>query len=1134
MNPPNINDIINNKKRFNYFEVSSDEIMNELKIYVINKINEMNIKLKGRELKKWITDFNNDIDILIKSFDTDKTLLKLFKNNMNELIALKLQLSMFIEIMSEIKTKVNKDFNLKKYLNSYKKELTNHEQPNKKIKVEKNTEDDDDEIDDGNIVDDDIDDDNIEDEDDYIDNDGIDDGNDDDDIIYENKFKNRQHKELVEELNKTKKVDNNNIIYSHFSKLNNREKNSTLKNLKEINNHQLSDIPSLFKIITLDLPLSQKNYILKKYLSLLSSHSDNNKLKTWIDAVLTLPIGKYTSLNFKSTNHNQIKLFLDNLEKIMDNAVWGHDDAKRQIIQIIGQQIRNPHSKGNMIGIWGPPGNGKCFEWDTPILMYDGTIKPVQDIIIGDIVMGDDSTPRNVLSLGSGIDKMYEITSNKGDSYIVNSEHILCLKLVGYNKIVKLKNDQQDYHYSVNYISNDSTYNIIEDNKLFETYDQAKEFYNSIDNIVEITVKNYLKLSYYIKSKLRGYKTKVNFPNKKTTFVPYTVGLCYGNEFNKELISLSLVNEYNYTLERYVLSDYLINCRNTRLELLAGIIDINGFYNETSKKIELTFESKNISDNIVFLARSLGFNAYQYKIKQNTYIYKINTIEKQIYRIEIYGNDITDIPTLCVKLENNNFKNTLLNKIQVTKKYEGNYYGFTLDGNNRFVLGDFHVTHNTTLIKEGISKALDKPFVFISLGGASDSSFLEGHSYTYEGSIYGRIAAGLIASKCMDPIFYFDELDKISNTHKGQEITNLLIHLTDPVQNSHFRDKYFNNIDLDLSRATFIFSYNDPCLVDRVLLDRITQIQTKYLLPKQKIHIAQNYLIPEMLKEMGLDKLGYYKGKNRPITIDDSTIHNIIENYTREGGVRKLKSILINIIRELNLSNLTKYKINDKVITFPYKINDNDIKFLLKNKNEIEYDKIHKQDKIGVINGLYASTLGIGGVLPIETMWIPASQPLLIKATGSLEKVITESTQVACSLAWNYLDKEIQKKYLTDWKDYPSGFHIHCPDGSTPKDGPSAGCALSIVIYSMLINKKIKHDIAITGEINLQGNVTAIGGLEEKLEGAKKAGVCLVLYPKENNKDIIRIKERNPLLIDDNFKVQSIETLEEAISYALI
>jgi ATP-dependent Lon protease len=379
----------------------------------------------------------------------------------------------------------------------------------------------------------------------------------------------------------------------------------------------------------------------------------------------------------------------------------------------------------------------------------------------------------------------------------------------------------------------------------------------------------------------------------------------------------------------------------------------------------------------------------------------------------------------------------------------------------------------------------------------------------------------------MDPIIYFDELDKISKTPKGEEISNILIHLTDPVQNSHFRDKYFHGIDIDLSKATMIFSFNNPSNINPILMDRITTVETKYLLLPQKLFIAQNHLLPEMMKDMGMN-LGDVK-------ISDETITFIIDNWTHEGGVRKLKSILYSIVREANIANLTRTQINNQDVVFPFNVSIDNIKIILKHKREITPEKIHQENACGVINGLYATSDGsYGGIIPIQILWFPSTSPLDVKATGNLQQVIKESTQVAASLAFNRLDPQVQEKYLLAWKDRPKGIHIHCPEGATPKDGPSAGTALTVAIYSMLTERKIRHDIAITGEINLQGRVTAIGGLDNKLEGAKKAGVKFVLYPKENEKDIIQIKERSPNLIDDSLQVCAIETIEEALFYSLV
>lgn len=420
----------------------------------------------------------------------------------------------------------------------------------------------------------------------------------------------------------------------------------------------------------------------------------------------------------------------------------------------------------------------------------------------------------------------------------------------------------------------------------------------------------------------------------------------------------------------------------------------------------------------------------------------------------------------------------------------------------------------TSLIKEGIAKAMKKPFVFISLGGATDASYLDGHSYTYEGSIYGRIVQGLIDSKCMDPIIYFDELDKVSTTPKGDEIINLLIHMIDPSQNTHFKDKYFYDLDIDLSKVTFIFSFNEPQNVNYILMDRITTIETKYLTTEQKIVIGKDYLLPTILKDVGLSY--------DDVKISKKLIEHLILKYTYEGGVRKLKQLLYEIVRRLNQSNLTMSKLNRRKVVFPYNLKLSDFDTLLKDYRKINRDKIHSKPQVGMVNGLWANSMGIGGVLPIESSLIPAKDFMNVKATGSLKNVMKESIQVALSVAWNYLDDNIKKQYMEKWENKPETFHIHCPDGAVPKDGPSAGAAMTLVMYSHLSGLNINNKVAMTGEINLRGNVTAIGGLEEKLVGAKLAGVELALIPEENREDLEKIISRIPNLIDDNFRVEII------------
>ncbi len=443
-------------------------------------------------------------------------------------------------------------------------------------------------------------------------------------------------------------------------------------------------------------------------------------------------------------------------------------------------------------------------------------------------------------------------------------------------------------------------------------------------------------------------------------------------------------------------------------------------------------------------------------------------------------------------------------------------------------------TGKTSLIKDGIAKSMERPFVFISLGGCQDGSFLEGHSFTYEGSIYGRIAQALIESKCMNPIIYFDELDKVSTTDRGQEIINLLIHLIDPSQNNLFRDKYFYDINLDLSKVTFIFSFNDPHNINYILRDRITMIETKFLNNEMKLHIANNYLLKEICKDMGLNNASHNNDAHNNIFISNDIILDIINNYTHEGGVRKLKKHLYKIIREINYANLTKTKILNKHVKLPYTVTWDVYKDLFKSIPKIIHLNVHSKDGIGMVNGLWANSLGQGGVLPIESVLIPSKELMVVKATGSLGEVIKESIDVALSVAWNKLDNDLKLEWMNKWKTTPECFHIHCPDGSTGKEGPSAGAAMTLTFYSILTNRKVKNNIAMTGEINLRGEVTEIGGLDEKLNAAKRAGAVLALVPFNNKIDLENVIKNNHSLIDDKFKVKVVSNIDEVIKYALI
>ena len=429
----------------------------------------------------------------------------------------------------------------------------------------------------------------------------------------------------------------------------------------------------------------------------------------------------------------------------------------------------------------------------------------------------------------------------------------------------------------------------------------------------------------------------------------------------------------------------------------------------------------------------------------------------------------------------------------------------------------------TSLAKKGLADCLkdengvSRPFAMIQMGGDANGSSLHGHNYTYVGSTWGSIVQILIDKKCMNPIIFIDEIDKISKTEHGKEIIGILTHLLDPAQNDCFQDKYFSGIELDLSKALFILSYNDVEAIDRILLDRVHRVKFKSLTLEEKLVISNTHILPEVYDKMGLQGM---------ISFSTDVLKFIIDEYTLEPGVRKLKEILFEIVSEINLDILKNF---DTQYVIPIVVSIEDIKTkYFKDKQEVKHKKIHNENKIGIINGLWANAQGKGGVIPIQTSWRPSEKFLQLHLTGMQGNVMKESMNVALTLAWNLTSIERRDEIWNEQHHSLNGVHIHCPDGATEKDGPSAGTAITTTIYSLLNNRKIKYNIAITGEITLDGKVTEIGGLDLKFLGGIKAGVTEFLYPKENQKDYDSFMEKYK---DDELtkgiKFNAVETIEE-------
>lgn len=412
----------------------------------------------------------------------------------------------------------------------------------------------------------------------------------------------------------------------------------------------------------------------------------------------------------------------------------------------------------------------------------------------------------------------------------------------------------------------------------------------------------------------------------------------------------------------------------------------------------------------------------------------------------------------------------------------------------------------TTLAKRGLSDCLkdefgnSRPFAMIQMGGDSNANTLHGHNYTYVGSTWGSIVQILMDKKCMNPIIFIDEIDKISKTEHGRDIIGILIHLLDSAQNDCFQDKYFTGIDLDLSKALFILSYNDANSIDKILLDRIHRIKFSNLSLEDKMVIAKQHILPEVYTKMGLQGM---------IDIPDDVLKLIIDEYTMEAGVRKLKEALFEIVGEINLDILKRtFPFQDEL---PIVVSQDDIKTkYFKERREIRVKKIHPISQVGVINCLWANEYGNGGILSANGKFFPADKFLDLKMTGLLDDMMKESFQISLTLAY-HLTKEETIHLLRERCniDQNRGIHLHMGDGSINKSGTSAGIAIALLMYSLLNNKKIKNDFAVTGEAaDLGGLSGEIGALKVKFISGIKAGVKNFIFPRENERDYNEFMEK--------------------------
>ena len=409
-----------------------------------------------------------------------------------------------------------------------------------------------------------------------------------------------------------------------------------------------------------------------------------------------------------------------------------------------------------------------------------------------------------------------------------------------------------------------------------------------------------------------------------------------------------------------------------------------------------------------------------------------------------------------------------------------------------------------TSVAKSLARAMKKPYVRISLGGVRDEAEIRGHRKTYVGAMPGRIANGIRTAGVKNPVMLLDEIDKVSTDYKGDTFSALL-EVLDGEQNSRFRDHYLE-VPLDLSEVMFITTANSLQTIPRPLLDRMEVIEISSYTENEKLHIAMEHLIPKQLEKHGLTA--------DQLTFSRHAIWKIARNYTKEAGVRQLEREIGNVCRKAAKEILTagrkKISVTDRNIH----------KFL--GREKYTYQMANPAPEVGIVRGLAWTSVG-GDTLQIEVNVMPGSGDLML--TGQLGDVMKESARAGIS----YI-RSVSRKYdIADDFFEKHDIHVHIPEGAVPKDGPSAGITMATAMLSAVTEKKVRADLAMTGEITLRGRVLPIGGLKEKLLAAKSAGIRTVLVPKKNVSDVEDLSSE----ITKGLEIIPVENMDEVLERAL-
>jgi ATP-dependent Lon protease len=904
------------------------------------------------------------------------------------------------------------------------------------------------------------------------------------------------------------------------------------------------------------------------------SSSDFAVTRNYLDWLTQLPWGVHSTDN----------LSLAHAATVLDEDHYGLKDLKERILEFIAVGSLRGLVRGKILCLVGPPGVGKCLARGTPVLMAHGDFKPVELIKDGESVMGDDGTPRSVTGVTRGRERMVRIAPTLAPSssaFTCNTSHVLSLKFADFPAVsqsecaVRLLVANVDdigvaHKLAAHSLSckdrgeadalcaalGRGDAKALESVRARLALTSALERVVLCDETVDIAVKDFLdtrNVSVAVRAAAALFHADEMLlparapPRDDAWVVGYHIGSAQASAPTR------------------LADDLKLGSVATRRQLLAGVVD-------ACSGAELRIEGAALRADVEFVARSLGYRVVRaatgahseligdlsrLPLKRGAALSSSSSSMLQPFSVQLVNEradgtwqvlvDDAHVALVDVEAQRREAKRNVrsaaaggahvsLDDIAPAEYADGDYFGFEVDGNGRFVVGEScFVTHNTSIGKS-VARALDRKFFRFSVGGLSDVAEIKGHRRTYIGSMPGKLIQCLKQVTVENPVILIDEIDKMSRGIHGDPASALL-EVLDPQQNSSFTDHYLD-VPYDLSRVLFICTANVTETIPGPLLDRMEVLRISGYVTDEKLEIARKYLMPLALEASGL--------KRSQLSITVGALRQLTRQYCREAGVRSLQQHIERIARKAALRVVRAREaaapavaaaepaaVAEPASPAPTASSSDDVLSKLDNARldkvepaaqpaagaaapiavekvvvneanlkdfvglpQFTTDRYYKRTPVGVVMGLAWTSMG-GATMYVEVLKSHFAKGNSIQISGSIGEVMRESGQLAHTYA-----KHLLKTAKPDNKFFEkNSVHVHVPEGATPKDGPSAGVTMITALMSAALNKPVRSNLAMSGEVTLTGKVLPVGGIKEKTIAARRSGVKHLIFPLTNKKD---------------------------------